>query len=326
MLLIRDSYGVGGVAVFPMARTRLLAPALLGLLMLSAGMGWSLRAMAAVGPATPAPGLMVLVGEHRLHLNCAGQGEPAVVMDAGLGGTSLDWVRVQPELARYTRVCTYDRAGYGWSEPGPLPRSSRRIVEELRLLLHTAGVPEPYVLVGHSFGGYNVRLFASNYPEETAGLVLVDSAHEDQSRRFRDEGGINTAPRGSFLILSTPSVPDNMPSSVRPLALSLANTADAYQALRGELDSFRRSAAEVRDAGPLPDVPVVVISRGQRVWPNTRKGDRLERLWAELQDDLAERQVHVPHLFAQHSGHFIQLDEPDMVVNAVRSVVESVRP
>ena len=86
--------------------------------------GWSLRAMAAVGPATPAPGLMVLVGEHRLHLNCAGQGEPAVVMDAGLGGTSLDWVRVQPELARYTRVCTYDRAGYGWSEPGPLPRPS----------------------------------------------------------------------------------------------------------------------------------------------------------------------------------------------------------
>jgi pimeloyl-ACP methyl ester carboxylesterase len=269
---------------------------------------------------------MVLVGQHRLHLNCAGQGEPTVVMDAGLGGTSLDWIRVQPELARYTRVCTYDRAGYGWSEPGPLPRSSRRIVEELRQLLHTAAVPEPYVLVGHSFGGYNVRLFASNYPEETAGLVLVDSAHEDQSRRFREEAGINTAPRGSFLILSTPGVPDSMPSSVRPLALSLANTADAYQALRGELDSFRRSAAEVRHAGPLPDVPVVVISRGQRVWPNTRKGNRLEQLWAELQDDLAERQVHVPHLYARQSGHYIQLDEPGMVVNAVRRVVESVRP
>jgi pimeloyl-ACP methyl ester carboxylesterase len=326
MLFVRDTYGVGAVSVFPWVRTRLSGPALLGLLMLSAGMGCSLRAMAAVGSAIPAPGLMVLVGEHRLHLNCAGQGEPAVIMDAGLGGTSLDWVRVQPQLARYTRVCTYDRAGYGWSEPGPLPRSSRRIVEELRMLLHTAGVPKPYVLVGHSFGGYNVRLFASNYPEETAGLVLVDSAHEDQSRRFSEEGGINTAPRGSFLILSTPAVPDNMPSSVRPLALSLANTADAYQALRGELGSFLQSAAEVRNAGPLPDVPVVVISRGQRVWPNTRKGNRLERLWAELQDDLAERKVHVPHLFAQRSGHFIQLDEPGMVVNAVRSVVESVRP
>jgi pimeloyl-ACP methyl ester carboxylesterase len=326
MLFARDTGSYAGFFVCYAPARRLLLPALLGLLMLGAGIGWSLRALAAVGPGLPAPGLMVLVGEHRLHLDCAGQGAPTVVMDAGLGGTSLDWVRVQPQLARYTRVCTYDRAGYGWSEPGPLPRTSKRIVEELRRLLHTAGVPEPYVLVGHSFGGYNVRLFASSYPEETAGLVLVDSAHEDQFQRFREEAGINTAPRGSFFIRSTPSVPDGMPSSVRQLALSLANTSDAYQALRGELDALRLSAEEVRDAGPLPEVPVVVISRGQRVWPHTVKGDRLERVWAELQDDLAERRVHVPHLFAQHSGHFIQLDEPTMVVNAVRSVVESLRP
>ncbi|MDH3886628.1 MAG: alpha/beta hydrolase, partial [Desulfobacterales bacterium] len=303
---------------------RLPGPTFVGLLMLVSSMHWSLRVMA--GTDIPAPGLMVLVGEHRLHLHCSGQGEPAVVMDAGLGGTSLDWVRVQPELAKYTRVCTYDRAGYGWSELGPRPRSSGRIAEELRTLLHTAAVPEPYVLVGHSFGGYNVRLFASNYPEETAGLVLVDAAHEDQVRRFREEGGINTAPRGQFVVFSSPGIPDNMPYGVRPLVRSLVSSSAAYQTIHDEMISFRRSATQVRNANPLPDVPLVVITRGQRVWPDTRKGDLLERLWAKLQDDLAERQIHVPHLFAQNSGHYIQLDEPGVVVNAVRSVIASIHP
>ncbi|UCC55162.1 MAG: alpha/beta hydrolase [Gammaproteobacteria bacterium] len=278
------------------------------------------------GVNTPAPGLMVLVGEHRLHLQCSGQGGPAVVMDAGLGGTSLDWVRVQPELAKYTRVCTYDRAGYGWSERGPQPRSSRRIAEELRMLLKTAAVPEPYVLVGHSFGGYNIRLFASNYPEVTAGLVLVDAAHEDQVRRFREEGGINTAPRGEFVIYSSPAIPDNMPHAVRPLARSLTSSTDTFQTIHDEMIAFRQSAREVRNANPLPEVPQVVITRGQRVWPDTPKGDLLERLWTKLQNELAERQTHVPHLFANKSGHYIQLDEPGVVVNAVRSVIASINP
>ncbi|MEN8764194.1 MAG: alpha/beta fold hydrolase, partial [Thiogranum sp.] len=294
------------------------------LMMLVSSMIWSLRVMAAGD--VPAPGLMVLIGEHRLHLYCSGQGEPAVVMDAGLGGTSLDWVRVQPELAKYTRVCSYDRAGYGWSEPGPRPRSSGIIAEELHALLRTAAVPEPYVLVGHSFGGYNVRLFASHYPEETAGLVLVDAAHEDQVRRFREEGGINTAPRGQFVVFPSSDIPDSMPDDVRLLARSLVNSSEAYQAIRDELISFRRSAAQVRNAGPLPDVPLVVVSRGQQAWPDTPKGNKLERVWSRLQNDLAERQVHVPHLFAQNSGHYVQLDEPSVVVSAVRSVITSIRP
>jgi pimeloyl-ACP methyl ester carboxylesterase len=312
------------INVFHRALTRLSGPAFAGLLVLICGTFVSLRGVAGVN--TPAPGLMVLVGEHRLHLHCSGQGGPAVVMDAGLGGTSLDWVRVQPELAKYTRVCTYDRAGYGWSERGPQPRSSRRIAEELRMLLQIAAVPEPYVLVGHSFGGYNVRLFASSYPEVTAGLVLVDAAHEDQVRRFREEGGINTAPRGEFVIYSSPAIPNNMPQKVRPLVQSLSNNTDTFQTIHDEMIAFRQSAREVRNASPLPAVPQVVISRGQRVWPDTPKGDLLERLWAKLQNDLAERQTHVPHLFANNSGHYIQLDEPDVVITAVRSVIASINP
>lgn len=326
----RQSLVMPGTAAFDKSRVFsplsavLCRPTLLGMLLLVSSMIWSHRITAATD--VPAPGLMVLVGEHRLHLYCSGQGEPTVVLDAGLGGTSLDWIRVQPELAKYTRVCTYDRAGYGWSEPGPRPRSSRRIAEELRTLLRTAAVPEPYVLVGHSFGGYNVRLFASNYPEETAGLVLVDAAHEDQVRRFQEEGGINIVPRSNLVFLSSSDIPDNMPDDVRALARSLINSSAAYQAVRDELISFRRSAAQVRNAPPLPDIPLVVVSRGQQVWPDTPKGKQLEQVWAKLQDELAERQLHVPHLFARNSGHYVQLDEPGVVVNAVRSVISSIRP
>ena len=130
----------------------------------------------------PAPGEMVDVGGYSLHLYCTGEGgrgAPTVVMDSGLGGSVLDWQLVQPEVAGFTRVCTYDRGGAGWSEPGVQPRTSPQIVEELHTLLGNAGVQEPYVLVGHSFGGTNVQLYASQYPNEVAGMVLVDSALED---------------------------------------------------------------------------------------------------------------------------------------------------
>jgi pimeloyl-ACP methyl ester carboxylesterase len=126
----------------------------------------------------PAPGEMVSVSGHNLHIYCTGKpsGGPTVVMDAGLGGGVLDWQTVQPKVAEFARVCSYDRSGLAWSESGPKPRTSQRIVKELHALLENAGVGGPYVLVGHSFGGANVQLYASEYPEEVAGMVLVDSA------------------------------------------------------------------------------------------------------------------------------------------------------
>src|SRR3712207_6054260 len=129
----------------------------------------------------PAPGELVAVGGYNLHLNCTGEAgrAPTIVMDFGLGGTVLDWQRVQPELAKSTRVRTYDRAGMGWGDPGPQPRSSHRIVSELHTLLGNAGVAGPFALVGHSFGGTNMQVYASLYPNEVAGMVLVDSALED---------------------------------------------------------------------------------------------------------------------------------------------------
>ena len=132
----------------------------------------------------PPPGKLVDIGGYRLHLRGAGNGGPTVVMDAGLGGASIDWSLVQPEIAKFTTVYSYDRAGMGWSDVGPRPRTSRQIVKELHTLLRNAGIKKPYVLVGHSSGGFNMLLYASRYPDEVAGLVLVDASHEKQLERF----------------------------------------------------------------------------------------------------------------------------------------------
>ncbi len=126
----------------------------------------------------PPPGQLVDIGGHRLHLHCVGQGSPTVVLDAGLGAFSLDWGAVQPQIATSTRVCAYDRAGLGWSEPGPRPRSPQQFADELHTLLTNAGVEGPYVIVAHSISGKTARLFASQHPKDVAGMVLVDARHE----------------------------------------------------------------------------------------------------------------------------------------------------
>jgi pimeloyl-ACP methyl ester carboxylesterase len=131
--------------------------------------------------ATPPPGRLVDLGGYRLHLWCTGDGAPAVILDAGLGGTSAGWGFVQPEVARFTRVCSYDRAGMGYSDPGPSPRTARRIARELAELLARGGIAGPVVLVGESIAGFYVRVFASDHPERATGLVLVDASHEDDA-------------------------------------------------------------------------------------------------------------------------------------------------
>src|ERR671910_1863024 len=130
--------------------------------------------------AYPPPGQMVGVGGHSLHINCVGRGSPTVVLDAGSGGFSAQWVRVQREVSNTTRVCAYDRAGMGWSEMGPEPRDARQISSELHTLLSKADIVGPYVLVGHSFGGLYMQTYAARYPEEVAGVTLVDSSSPKQ--------------------------------------------------------------------------------------------------------------------------------------------------
>jgi hypothetical protein len=162
---------------------------LVALIVLLAASGAIYEAIMAAGDARryPPPGQLVDVGGHRLHPHCVGQGSPAVVLDAGLGGFSLDWDAVLPEIATSTRVCAYDRAGLGWSEPGPSPRSPQQFASELYDLLTNAGVTGPYVLVAHSISGKTARLFASQHPTEVAGMVLIDARHESVDEHLSPE-------------------------------------------------------------------------------------------------------------------------------------------
>jgi pimeloyl-ACP methyl ester carboxylesterase len=275
------------------------------------------------------PGKLVDIGTHRLHIFCAGSGQPTVVIDSGLGGNSLEWIRVQRSLAPNVQICSYDRAGYGWSEPGPRPRTSSRIVDELFALLKKAEIAGPYVLVGHSFGGYTMQLFANRYPDETAGLVLVDSSHPEQFERFLAPPiKVNLAPSGRnriMLLSPTPPLPANLPDEVRPMVKALNLRAETRAAMGDELLDFRRSAQQVRNARDLPNVPLVVLTRGKRVWPLTDRGQHMEDLWAQLQVELASGVQRVTHIIAAESGHHIHLDQPDLVADSVNMVVDLVR-
>jgi pimeloyl-ACP methyl ester carboxylesterase len=251
------------------------------------------------------------------------------VIDSGLGGNSLEWIKVQRLLAQHVRVCSYDRAGYGWSEPGPLPRTSSRIVDELFELLKKADIAGPYVLVGHSFGGYTAQLFANRYPAETAGLALVDSSHPEQFERFLAPPiRANLAPSGKNRVMMfspSPRMPENLPEEVKSMVQLLNLRGETRRAMGHELLDFRLSARQVRAASALPNVPMVVLTRGKRVWPQTDRGQQMEQLWAQLQVELANRTQRSIHILAHRSGHYVHLDQPELVANSVQLVVDLVR-
>ena len=155
--------------------------------------------------AYPPPGEMVDVGGYSLHINCVGQGSPTVVLDAGSGAMSAHWVRVQREVSGTTRVCAYDRAGMGWSEMGPDPRDARQITGELHTLLSKAGIEGPYVLVGHSFGGMYMQTYAARYPDEVAGVALVDSSTDPDQFSQRPEARDSYEPQKQRSAVGSPA-------------------------------------------------------------------------------------------------------------------------
>jgi pimeloyl-ACP methyl ester carboxylesterase len=303
----------------------------------------------------PPPGRLVSIGSHHLHIHVTGEGSPAVVLESGLPATVLSWCRVQPELARFARVASYDRAGLGWSEIGPLPRTSRHIVEELRALLRAAGLPPPYILVGHSFGGFTARLFAGCYPAEVVGLVLVDPIHPeewqhpDEQLQRKLTGGARLARYGAFLVrlgfgrvvallgqmgalgaarflvsVATGGVvggesnrmapASKLPEELRPAARHFWLLPKSYLALAGQVESLPESAAQVAEVKSLGDIPLRVLSADQTP---------PERL--ALQEAAARLSSNGRHIVAAGSGHWIQLDRPEIVVEAIRQVLEAAR-
>ena len=241
-------------------------------------------------------GKRVNIGGYRLRIHCAGQGEPTVVMDSGLGETLETWSEVWPQVQDLTRICVYDRAGLGHSDPGPTPRTSQRIVDELHALLTSARIEGPYILVGHSFGGLNVRLFASEHPQETVGLVLVDATHEDYPSKEKALRPIEEKRRIETMFRLAPP------------------------AAQSEFQSLPESVSEVRAAAPPPDVPVVVITAGRH-----DEAEQLRAAWMELQSDLVRRMPRARQIMADSSSHYVQFDDPAVIVDAIRELVEKAR-
>lgn len=321
---------------------------LVGLLLL--GLPYQAIASAVDAARNPAPGRLVDIGGYRLHINCTGTGSPTVILDAGLGGTSLDWSKVQPAVARFTRVCSYDRAGYGWSESGPGPRTSQQIVKELHLLLAHAQVHGPYVLVGHSVGGLNMRLYAYRYPEEVAGMVLLDATSEHQFAPFGTypayfppqavSAGVQqlqlfgvAAHFGiARLALQSGLFPLEdaaaYSTAVKSILLAQVSQTRYYSTQHDELAALQESAAQVRTARlaspSYGKLPLIVLSQDYSQ-DRSPQGKQMAATWDALQQDLASLSSNSQHSVAQHSGHYIHLDRPDLAITAIQSVWQQAR-
>jgi pimeloyl-ACP methyl ester carboxylesterase len=306
-------------------------------------------------PPIPAPGRMVDLGGWRVHLSCTGTrraGQPLVVLEAGAGGFSVDFSLVQPEVARFARACSYDRAGMGWSELGPRPRTQRQIVWELHTLLANAGEAPPYVLVGHSWGGILARAFTFTYPSEVVGLVLEESGHERGVQVLRDGKMVRLAETASGQPVPEPKT--SGPLRLRDIPPSILAQIEASarqmqkQAMRNGLppdaqrmrvwaygqarhwatndnpfEAEELAALLTRWTGapyPLGDLPVVVLSRGRAGADSTVEQEHARNQTELLQLSRRSRQV-----IARRSGHEVSLDEPELVVAAIRDVLASAR-
>jgi pimeloyl-ACP methyl ester carboxylesterase len=289
--------------------------------------GWIYEPMAetADAKAYPPPGKMVDVGGFRLHINCSGSGSPTVVIESGWGDMSASWGWVQPEVAKTTRICTYDRAGMGWSESSPEPRTAREFAKELHTLLVNANEPGPYVLVGHSLGGYTVRVYAQDYPEEVAGLVFIDpqnlSASEVAAPKPAPKPGQTSLPAlmariGLARALAGPlgSI-QNLPDGDKQAYTAYAVTSRTAQALTDEFIGMSEGGAQARTVTTLGALPLIVLSRGKSMDADSTAS---QARYLKLSTDSL-------HLIADQSDHRIMIEQPEAAIAAILKMVEQLR-
>ncbi len=304
----------------------------------------------------PAPGKLVDIGGYKLHVNETGKGQPTVILDAGFACFSLVWNLVQPEIAKFTHVYSYDRAGLGWSEKSPLPRTTANMVKELHTLLETVGASKPYILVGHSFGGIVMQLYTNTYPDDVFGLVLVDSSHEGiletakafhdqyypllpwtqrtwhsllQAYRFETLSNF-TGIRAVYLYSLLKNGIATIPPSIKDAFLARLLSPQAVYTRGQEMRHINESHLQLaRSTNLFAHKPLIVISRGmiidetcdaQKMWPYLTKAH--EEVWLKLQNDLVTKSTYGKHVIAEKSGHTILWSEPELIVTAVKELVD----
>jgi pimeloyl-ACP methyl ester carboxylesterase len=298
-----------------------------------------------------APQTLVKVGRRRrLNLLVAGEGAPSVIFAAGLNGTMLHWARVQPAIAAQTRTVAFDKAGLGFSDPGPLPRTASAIVDDLRAALAGAGVAPPYVLVGHSAGGPQMRLFAFRYPGEVVGMVMVDSSSEHQYRRMdeataaRDGERLRRRLRRTYTRLArlaragalSPGTPDyeravGGPAPSLTPALYAAHVAQRtspsfWRALRSEAaaaDSANSDevAAARRSLGDMPLIVLTAAALAPRPGEAAVSVQARYQVWRTMHDEIAALSTRGERRTVEGAGHGIQMEKPEVVIAAIEEVL-----
>jgi pimeloyl-ACP methyl ester carboxylesterase len=287
----------------------------------------------------PPPGQMVDVGGRRLHLLCKGTARgPTVVIEQGAGSPSILWWSIQDKVASFARVCTYDRAGYQWSDPAARVRSLEERVADLHAVLADGQVPGPYVMVAHSFGGPLIRLFARTHPDEVAGMVLVDTPEEAVILRpsygaycrkvSLVASGLKIAARFGLVRLAATfmtGVPDGFDAHAFQALKAMVVRPGLFRAMADDPRAFRRQPGILRSlggAGALGNTPLVVITHGQ---PFPGSAAILEEGWVEGQHRLAALSSQSELVVAERSNHMVQSDQPELVIGAINRVVDIVR-
>jgi pimeloyl-ACP methyl ester carboxylesterase len=291
----------------------------------------------------PAPGKLYSVDGYQMHLYCTGAGAPTIVLEAGLGNDFAIWDLVQPKLSQLTQVCSYDRAGVGWSDPRPGPRDSDSIADQLHGLLSVAQVKEPVVLMGHSVAGLHLRAYASRYPGEVAGMVLVDPSTPEQLERLPPE--IIEMQRQSIRQLAwfQPLITLGIARLLRQCGdtppRGMEGHPDWYRAdndcspaylpaIRGEMAGVETSAREVRHTGPFGDLPILIFSQDPDVKQPGLTEEvraRMSAAWFGLHEDLKRLSTRTRRIVAKGSTHYIQVDRPDLLNREVPLFIRQIR-
>lgn len=292
----------------------------------------------AAAPDGSEPRFVTLPDGRQMFINCIGKGSPAVVFDSGAGGDSTAWVGVREEIGKTTLACTYDRAGRGVSDPGPLPRDTAAVANDMEAMLTAAAIPAPYVLVGHSLGSYHVRQFANTRLDRTAGLVLVDPSGDGQGARFN--AAIPKAYAESMAVFEKSKSLDCVAKLRAKLVLRsdplvkdcFSNDADAVESNLSEVDAMAGASTEqlAESRKSWGDMPLVVLTRGDydKDMPPTftpEDRDGMKKVWIAMHDEMTALSSAGQHRTIPGAGHFIQHDKPQAVIDAVNDVVKAAR-